>query len=115
MAELSEICHQVVVIEQGKLCGEGNIRSMQDAVNSEQSKLWMTCLSDPEMVAVFLEQQEDVASVEVEDGYIYFDFLGDLEKQSQLLNQLCQQGFKPIRFSEREVDLEDVFLKLTKT
>jgi ABC-2 type transport system ATP-binding protein len=113
LAELSEICDQVVVIEQGKLCGEGNIRSMQKNVNDE-TKLWLTCLTEPEMVAAYLEQQTGVSNVEIDKGYIYFSFIGGLEEQSSLMHNLFEQGYKPLRFAEREVDLEDVFLNLTE-
>ena len=78
------------------------------------TKLWLTCLVDPEMVATYLEQIDTISNIEVDKGYIYFDFVGDAEEQSRLLHHLVEQGFKPLRFAEREVDLEDVFLKLTE-
>ena len=113
LAELSEICNQVVVIEQGKLRGEGDIRSMQQSVH-ENNALQVRCLCDTELVEAFLLQQDEVSNVILRQDEVFFDFDGDLEQQSILIHRMCEQGLKPVRLREQEADLEEIFMSLTE-
>ena len=113
LAELSEICNQVVVIEQGKLRGEGDIHSMQRSVH-QSNALQVRCLCDAELVEAFLQQEEKVSNILIRKEEVYFDFDGDLEQQSSLIHRMCEQGLKPIRLREQEADLEEIFMSLTE-
>jgi len=47
-------------------------------------------------------------------GTLHVDFDGDLEAQASLNTILVNSGFQVASFCERETDLEDIFMKVTK-
>lgn len=113
LAELSELCDQVVVIEKGKMRGQGDVRRLISETK-EQGDFWLQTLADPELVAAFLKSQENIEEVRVQKGIITFNFNGDLKEQARLIQRLCEQEFYPIRFAEQETNLEDIFMSLTE-
>ncbi len=113
LAELSELCDQVVVIEKGKMKGRGDVRRLISETK-EQGNFWLQTLADSEMVATFLKTQEYIDEVNVQNGIITFNFNGDLQAQASLIHDLCEREFYPVRFAEQETNLEDIFMSLTE-
>jgi len=113
LAELSELCDQVVVIEKGRMRGQGDVRRLISETK-EQGNFWLQTLADAEMVAAFLKSQENIEEVRAQKGIITFNFNGDLQEQAQLIQRLCEQEFYPVRFAEQETNLEDIFMSLTE-
>ena len=113
LAELSELCDQVVVIEKGVMKGQGDVRKLLQETK-EKGNFWLQTLADVEMVASFLSSQEHVEEVKHQNDIITFNYRGDLKAQSALIQSLCDNQFYPVRFAEQETNLEDIFMSLTE-
>lgn len=112
LSELSEICDQVVVLEQGKIQGNGVFTGLQTPKESKEFRL--KTLADPEMVATYIATKEHVSNVSIKQEFLIFEFTGNEEDQAEFLADILAQGFKPIRFAAHEVNLEDIFMSVTK-
>ena len=117
LAELTEVCDQFVVLEKGQLKGTGKLadfrkQSTQNTIPS--TRLMLQTLANQEMVGEYLASLEHVSDVHFHNDLILFQFEGTEESQSQLLLHLFERGFKPIRFAEQSVNLEDVFMSMTE-
>lgn len=113
LAELSELCDQVVVIEKGRMRGRGDVKRLISE-SKEHGNFWLQTLADAEMVAAFLSSQDNIDEVRTKDNIITFNFNGDLQAQASLIQSLCEREFYPVRFAEQETNLEDIFMSLTE-
>ena len=113
LAELSELCDQVVVIEKGGMKGQGNVRTLLKE-KKDKGNFWLKTLADAEMVASLLSSQEHVEEVAHQKDIITFNYSGDLQAQAALIQRLCENQFYPVRFAEQETNLEDLFMSLTE-
>lgn len=127
LAELTEICTHVVVIEQGKLKADRSLLSGTDIETGKQldtdaeggvrvvsTNLYLETLENAEFVCQLLPTIEGVLSCQPHDDGIALVFEGDREAQARLLKELVEQGVQPVRFVEQKMDLEDLFLSLTE-
>jgi hypothetical protein len=54
-----------------------------------------------------------VGDVTLVDDIVNVEFQGDFDEQSDLLRTLVQSGHRVRTFAESEMDLEDVFMRVT--
>jgi hypothetical protein len=71
-------------------------------------------LGEPEPLIQRLEREPHVHGVEMRNGSLYVHFSGGLEEQADLLAALIRDGFRIAAFREESLDLEDVFMQITK-
>jgi ABC-2 type transport system ATP-binding protein len=113
LTELAEICNGAVIIEQGKILRAG---SMDEIIAGESSYRTIviratggTDALHKELLQVPSVQEARVIGEEVEirvDG-------GD-DVHSSILTHLIGKGFRIVDFRQRQMDLEDVFMTVTK-
>jgi ABC-2 type transport system ATP-binding protein len=115
LPELADICNKIGIIERGKLLFNGDVETAIAQVrqkhvfhlsvgdrNEEAAKV----LSGyPEIDGIDLLEQNKVIKVALRDGR---------EDGSFVPERLIQAGFKLHMFKEEEIDLEDVFMGITK-
>jgi ABC-2 type transport system ATP-binding protein len=114
LTELSQICTSVAVIEAGKICATGSVEEVVRMAQSAHSQVFIRTLADLETVHRALLEEPHVTSVRPSKNGLMVELEGDEADQARLLQGLVQRGFDPIEFSPNQVDLEDVFLSLTK-
>jgi ABC-2 type transport system ATP-binding protein len=116
LPELADICNKIGIIERGKLIWNGTVEAAIQQVrgratftvsvgierNDEAAKR-METWSEVESVA--LDQKINALDVKLKDG---------LEDGSFLPERLIQAGFRLKMFKEKEVNIEDVFMRITK-
>jgi ABC-2 type transport system ATP-binding protein len=116
LPELADICNKIGIIERGKLLFNGDVESairqvrqkhvFLVSVGKDQNELAAKKLeSFPEVELVELLNQADSVKVTLRDGR---------EDGSFLPERLIQEGYKLRSFKEEEIDLEDVFMGITK-
>ena len=71
-------------------------------------------LGEPDALIQRLERESHVHGVETRNGSLYVHFAGGLEEQADLLAALIRDGFRIAAFREESLDLEDVFMQITK-
>jgi len=116
LPELADICNKIGIIEKGKLIYDGDVESairqvrqrtvLNVSVGNGLNHLAKEQLQNhPDIASVEHKQSDDVLLVtlkqEVQDG----SFIADL---------LVKNGFRLKMLKEEEIDLEDVFMGITK-
>lgn len=128
LTELAEMCDRVAIIEQGSLLAVGTVEEILSgelagggqsdlAVASDTNtvvQLEVTILSDVGVAKSWLEQQDGIESVALRAKTVAFDFTADSGRQSELLSAMINADIQVCRFAERQLSLEDAFLRVTK-
>ena len=113
LAELSETCDGVVVIERGKLVVTGEIKDIARRVQG-QHRIIARVLSDLEFAERFFVAQPFVRDVLIIDGRIEFQFDGDDDAAAALLANAIAGSLRVVEYVARGVDLEEIFMRATQ-
>jgi ABC-2 type transport system ATP-binding protein len=116
LPELADICNKIGIIERGKLLFNGTteeaIRQVRQkrtyivALGSEQNELGAKKLETfPEVELVEVREQGKELRVTLRDGEDDGSFIPE---------RLIHEKFKLMAFKEEDIDLEDVFMGITK-
>lgn len=120
LAELSELCDSIGIIENGQLVASGPIGQIAaQADTQEQGRLLrIQTLSDLSATEKMLTQIPNVFDTYIDedkdDGIIDIKFDGDAEAAAQLLAQIVNQGVLVTAFGEVNSDLEELFMRVTE-
>ena len=113
LPELADFCNTVGIIERGQFLAFGPVGEIVKGMQVGRSLVLRT-LSDAAQLTAFVSGRPLVnGCVAREADAVVVDFHGVLEDQAELLDAVIKQGFRIVGFAEEEVDLEDVFLRLT--
>ena len=113
LTELAEICNGAVIIEQGKILRAGSMA--QIVAGESPHRVIVIRVSGgadalhKELLQVPLVLEAKIVGEEVE---IRVD--GNDDAHSDILTHLVGKGFRILDFRQRQMDLEDVFMTVTK-
>jgi ABC-2 type transport system ATP-binding protein len=115
LPELADICNKIGIIEKGKLLFDGDVRSAIRQVR-QRTLMSVTLAKGLNTAAkTVLEGQPDVFSVELRGQDSLLVTLADqVTDGSFIADVLFENGFRLKSFKEEEIDLEDVFMAITK-
>jgi ABC-2 type transport system ATP-binding protein len=117
LADVSELCTRVGIIEDGKLVAIGTLQQLSERVMPHR-QLRIGLLDRAQEVQITLQSSAGVAEARLLENTdrptIEVDFVGDDEAIHQLLAKLLSQGFPVVHFSEETKNLEEVFMRTTK-
>jgi ABC-2 type transport system ATP-binding protein len=115
LPELADICNKIGIIERGKLIWNGTVEAAIQEVrgkavftvstgdrNDEAAK---RIAAYPEVESVTPDPKTDALDVRLKD---------EMEDGSFIPERLVQAGFRLKAFKEKEVNIEDVFMRITK-
>jgi ABC-2 type transport system ATP-binding protein len=113
---LADICNKIGIIERGKLLFDGDVQSairqvrqhtvFQVSVGSGLTNMAREQLQSlPDILKVEHNEADDTLRVTLNDGNHDGSFIADA---------LIKNGFKLKMLKEEEIDLEDVFMGITK-
>ena len=115
LPELADICNKIGIIERGKLIFNGSvddaIRQVRGnatftvSVGDRNPEAAVTLATYPEVMAVKPDPKTGLIDVRLKDGQ---------EDGSFLPERLIRDGFRLKAFREKEVNLENVFMEITK-
>jgi ABC-2 type transport system ATP-binding protein len=116
LPELADICNKIGIIERGKLLFDGDVAS---AIRQVRQKMIYTVGVGNGMSQLACDQiakhpQVEAAEVTSEDDHIKVTLRQDVEDGSFIADMLVKGGFKVRLLKEEEIDLEDVFMGITK-
>ncbi len=116
LPELADICNKIGIIERGKLEFNGDVATAIRQVR--QSSIYLISVGDGKTMEAqaLLKGKKGVAGVESSaDPEVFRVTLSQgVEDGSFLAEDLIQAGFRLKRFGEEEIDLEDVFMRITQ-
>ncbi len=113
LPELADFCNKIGIIEKGELLVWGAVDEIVKQMQVTRH-IAIHPLGEMEPLLKRLEHCPHVQSVEPRNGYLLAHFIGGLEEQAELLTQLVQEGFRIASFHEESLDLEDVFMQVTR-
>jgi ABC-2 type transport system ATP-binding protein len=115
LPELADICNKIGIIERGKLLFDGDVAS---AIRRVRQHLVLDVSVANGMTPAakeHLEGHKDVLKVEAKDGELLRVTLNDSAQDGCFIaDLLVNNGFKLKLLREEEIDLEDVFMAITK-
>jgi ABC-2 type transport system ATP-binding protein len=115
LPELADICNKIGIIERGKLLFDGDVESAIRRVR--QHLVFDVAVSSgvDGAAKAQLESHPDVLKVELKDSEIMRVTLNDgVHDGSFIAETLVKNGFRLKMLREEEIDLEDVFMAITK-
>jgi ABC-2 type transport system ATP-binding protein len=112
LAELSNVCTHVGIIERGKLLAEGPINEVRRMIQQHRS-LRIRVIENGERLESLLLEDTRVDKVQPVGGEVECEFLGSDEDLAELHTKLVSSGLKVLEFTEVKVNLEEVFMRVT--
>lgn len=113
LSELTEICHGVVIIERGRILETGTVAEIKSRMQAKL-KLLIRPLEDFDRVRRELQRLPLVEEVHVEMSELMVSVDGDERAGADILTALIQQDCRLAEFRQESVDLEDIFMSITK-
>jgi ABC-2 type transport system ATP-binding protein len=116
LPELADICNKIGIIERGKLIWNGTVEAAIQQVRGRATFTVSVGTERNEEAAKRIETYSEVESVNHDQKTSSIDVkLKDgLEDGSFLPERLIHAGFRLKVFKEKEVNIEDVFMRITK-
>jgi ABC-2 type transport system ATP-binding protein len=116
LPELADICNKIGIIERGKLLFDGDVNSAIRQV--QQKTVFRVGVGDGRnaLAKGQLQNHPDVAGVEhkLPDDFLLVTLRDGLQDGAFLADHLIVNGFRLKMLKEEEIDLEDVFMGITK-
>ena len=112
LSELSEICTDIGIVEQGKMVLEGTMDHILNQINV-QSPLRISVYQGREQALKILRSHPYVETMTIRHDDIMLNFTGDKEDEAALLQQLIDGGVQLCGFMRERGNLESVFMQIT--
>jgi len=113
LTELAEICHAAVIIEHGKLLMAGSMTDLLMGSVPRRTVLIRVLGQQAELHRELL-QMPYVEDARVAGTEIAFEVNGTEEVCCDLLAELVRRGYRIIEFKQQRVNLEEIFMSVTK-
>jgi len=113
LTELTEICHGVVIIEQGRILETGEI----DAVMRKQAPkrtYAMRVVEFQDRLVRDLMQFPHVDQPRPAGNEVHFEVEGTEDNAFEVLNLLVNHGYRVVEFRQTKANLEDIFMNVTE-
>jgi ABC-2 type transport system ATP-binding protein len=116
LPELADICNKIGIIERGKLIFNDNVDAAVRQVRQSHVFLVSVGKDQNEFAAKKLETYPEIGTVELPNGgeSVKLTLKEGQSDGSFIPERLIKEGFKIRSFKEEEINLEDVFMRITK-
>jgi|SRR5579883_1820073 len=114
LSELAEICTGAVIIERGKILRAGTLQEIIAQSGKAHRTIVLRPLNRAEELRKTLLETPGVEDAREEDGIVEVDFVGGDEACCDLLETILRAGFRILEYRPRRVDLEQIFLDVTR-
>jgi ABC-2 type transport system ATP-binding protein len=115
LPELADICNKIGIIEKGQLLFDGDVQSAIRQVRQHTVLNVSVANGLNNMAKDLLQGHADILSVELrEDDTMQVTLADGVADGSFIADVLVKNGFRLRMLKEEEIDLEDVFMGITK-
>ena len=116
LLEVAEVCTMIGIIEAGQLVACGSLDEIQS--HRHVRRIAIVLLEREEEAQALLQSMPGILDVQVV-GHgprvaLQVDFDGDDARQAAILAQLVQAGLPVVGLEETKIELEDVFMQVTR-
>lgn len=112
LPELSELCTDIGIIDQGKMILSGSIEEILRRVKAS-NPLIISILGNKQRALSILKSQPCVQTIAVKDHDIRVNFIGDDTDEALLLQQLVDADVMVNGFCREQGSLESLFMQIT--
>jgi len=117
LAELSEVCDAVTIIDGGRLCASDRVSGLQHQIDlGVKVNVVLDGPGQEEIARLVMSLAEIPGVIRAEEALrgAWFSYEGEPGVRSDILAMLLQKGFKVTDFHTASSDLEDAFMQLTE-
>ena len=112
LPELSEICTDIGIVDQGKVVLEGSMSDILNKINIS-SPLNISVKGSQDTAIRILRDHPKAETITIRQENIVVNFNGDKEDEIALLKQLVEAGVWVYGFVREQGSLESVFMEIT--
>lgn len=113
LAELSDVCTAVAIVERGRVAASGPLAEIRKALQPGPV-LRLEVLGDPAKALDLLRGMPDAGEPRLEGGALLVPFAAPRERIPDFLRAALERGVAVSGLAELKTDLEDLFMKLTR-
>ena len=113
LSELSELCTDVGIIDQGRMALTGSIRDILSQVNSSNPIVITLFGGGTDVALSILKSHPSVHTITVKGREIVVCFSGDEQEEAVLLQRLVDAGLLVSGFTREKGSLESLFMQIT--
>lgn len=113
LPELADFCNKVAIIEQGKLVVSGDVESIVQQCRGG-IMLRIHLVDREEEAVALLKTLDTIKDAQVQENGILAAYKGEPGEEHTVLEALTSGGFHVKSFNEDQMDLEDVFMRVTR-
>jgi ABC-2 type transport system ATP-binding protein len=115
LTELADFCNTIGIIEKGELLAAGEVGAIMDQIKgARQVEITLRNPDDAPKAHDLLIGREGVSGVEIDGSQLLVHVDITCDDVSFINEALMTGGVRVTSFRESEVDLEDIFMKITK-
>lgn len=112
LSELSEVCTDIGIIEQGRMVLNGSMREILSRINAS-NPIIISVYSNLQQALVLLRSHPAVKTITVKEQDIMVSFMGDRHDEAVLLQQLIDADVLITGFVREQGSLESLFMQIT--
>lgn len=113
LTELSDFCNTIGIIEKGQLLVAGEVNEIIKQMKGATAVL-IKVKGDPEKARDLLIDHEEVMNISIYENELEIEVVSECEDTSFINEILIKNDIKVTSFTEKQMDLEDVFMSITK-
>jgi ABC-2 type transport system ATP-binding protein len=113
LPELADFCNKIGIIERGKLLISGDVQQITRQLQPHR-QITIKVMGEANGLKLALERFPKVDRVICDGDVAQVEFYGDLDEQVEMLRMLVAEGHRICSFTETPMNLEDVFMRVTK-
>lgn len=113
LTELADCCTSIGIIERGKLLMHGPIEDVYRQIRGNQV-IEARFGENLETGLSIIRSNPDVRDVQVDGSKIVIEFSSSDHNPAEMLKTLIQNNVEVINFGQKDPNLEDVFMMVTK-
>ena len=113
LPELADFCNKIAIIEQGKLVVSGDVDTIIQQCRGG-TMLRVGLVDRHEEALALIKSLDSIKDAQLQGSTILAAYCGAPGEEHAVLDALSRNGFKVQSFAEAEVDLEDVFMRVTR-
>ncbi len=119
LAEISQMCNKVIIINKGKIIRTDNMENIEEEAESDETEVTLTVEENNTKLSEIKNEIKTITSIELieekETEKVYsLKYIGSEDIRKQLFKKCVDKDITIIEMKKKEISLEDAFLKITK-
>ncbi len=114
LSELAGLCDVIAFLEAGRLVAYGSLGDLRRTLQRHRSVQIDVLASEGPKAESVLRGMDCIQAIDRSGDTLFIEVAGPDELLAEVLTKLVSSGVHVVRFSERELTLEEVFLRVTE-